>query len=161
MGLGVSLDRRRLIPTLPGIRSLPNTTSELEEQAEFQEWRLKWGGSFPEFLVFRELERRGLKVHVAFQFQASQFGGRQKLGGAVVDFILQETIAGRGQGEFFHFRNTESKVANLLQRRLLEQAGFTVVDMLALEIQASPNRIVRLFIQGIETPNAQIKGRLT
>lgn len=161
MGVGVSIDRERLIPTIPGMRGFPKATDEVAEQEEFQEWRLKWGGSFPEFLIFRGLERRGLKVNVAFQFQAAQFGGRQKLGGAVVDFILQETIAGRVQGEFFHFKNTEVKVANLIQRRLLEQAGFTVVDMLAKEIEASPSRVVRLFIDGKETPNAQVKGRTT
>ena len=160
MGRG-GLTRIQLIPTIPGQRGFPKAKDELAEQAEFLTWKSKWGGSFPEFLVFRELERRGKKIWVDFEFQAAQFGGRNELGGAVVDFILDGLIAGRVQGEFFHFRNTESRVANLLQRRRLEQAGFIVVDMLAQEVIASPSRIVSLFIVGRETPNAEVRGRTT
>ncbi len=158
-----SLSRRRLIPTVPGERSVINIRREqqLTDEAEWAVWKVRWGGTFPEFLIFRELLRASLKPNEDFEFQSSVFGGRSQLGGAVVDFILFTGIAGRVQGEFFHFRTADNRIASLIQRIQLEAAGFVVVDMLALEIQQTPRRIARMLIQGQETPNAQIRGRKT
>lgn len=158
-----SLSRRRLLTTIPNQRFVPNIRRErqIDDEAEWRVWRVKFGGSFPEFLIFRELLRASLKLGVDFDFQSSQFGGRSQLGGAVVDFILFTGIAGRVQGEFFHFRTSANRIASLIQRIQLEAAGFVVVDMLANEITQTPSRIARFFIQGRETPNAQIRGRKT
>ena len=158
-----SLSSRKLIPTIPGERGVVNIRREkqLEDEAAWQQWKIKWGGTFPEFLIFRELLRLSLKPGEDFEFQSSQFGGRSQLGGAIVDFVLFTGIAGRVQGEFFHFRTASNRIASLIQRIQLEGAGFIVVDMLASEIEQTPRRIASMLVQGQETPNAQTKGRST
>lgn len=149
-----NISKARLFPDLPGIRKNVLQVED-ENREEFLAWKLRYGGSFPEFLVFQELEKRRYQPGIDFDYQASFFGGRNKLGGAVIDFYLPDgDIAGRVQGVYFHYRTIEQKSFDTIQRLLLEQSGTTVVDMLEDEIIQSVSLVVGLFIQGRETQDA-------
>ena len=152
--------RKQFLTTFPGLRSVVNYERDKREkdEEEFLAWDQAIGGSFPEFLVYRELLKNKLDPNRDFQFQAAQLGGRLRIGGAVVDFILFGVLAGRVQGEFFHFRTPGQRSAGVLQRRILEGEGFVVIDMLEDEILQQVNHVVKLFIQGSETPEAHSKG---
>jgi len=70
-----------------------------------------------------------VKRKVAFTFQSSFAGGLYSLGGAVIDFTLDElSIALRVQGEYYHKQITQS-AHDAIQRELLESQGWTVVDI--------------------------------
>ena len=47
-----------------------------------------FGGTWPEFLCYRELTRQGYEPGLDFDFQSSLLGGRQSLGGLVADFVF-------------------------------------------------------------------------
>ena len=73
-----------------------------------------WPGSLPEFLVFEELLRRGLRPDRDFTYQANFFGGRLERGGLVIDFLFTDPpgLAIAVQGDFFH----QQKGANVIAR---------------------------------------------
>jgi very-short-patch-repair endonuclease len=141
-------------------RSLPWKALSGEESEAFELWRAQYRGSYPEFLVFKELERRHYEFGIDFVFQANELGGRNRLGGAVVDFELPGfRIAGRVQGEYWHLSGQEVREHDIVQRLLLEGMGWTVVDMLAEEVLARVHQVVGLFIQGEMTQTARDAGR--
>jgi len=134
--------------------------SEPETNEKFQAWRAQYHGSYPEYLVFTELEKMGFEYGVDFQYQSSELGGRQRLGGAVVDFELPlYHIAGRVQGEYWHLRTAETREHDITQELLLMGRGWTVVDMMATEIVVRARVIVRMFLEGRETPFALAASR--
>ena len=84
-----------------------------------------------EAIIYNWLTKR----NVAFTFQSSMFGGRFELGGAVVDFTLDElNIALRVQGDYFH-TGVEKSATDEVQRELLESQGWTVVDIYGSDLE--------------------------
>ena len=66
---------------------------------------------------------------IAFTFQTSLSGGLFELGGAVVDFTLDDlNIALRVQGVYYH-RGVAVEGSDLIQREMLEAEGYIVVDL--------------------------------
>lgn len=151
---GVNLSDTAFIPTIPGVRLNDLGQKVNTDEQEWDAFRLHTPCTFPEFLIYRELIRRRLKLNEDFEFQSEVLGGKTKLGGAVVDFILYGYIAGRVQGLYWHFRTIGQKSVDTIQRAILEGEGFTVVDMLEDEIIQGPGRVARLLIDGRETGRA-------
>lgn len=82
-------------------------------------------GSLEERIVYKEL----LKRKIYFSFQSSMEGGRQELGGMVVDFIIPERrIALRVQGTIWH-TGPEAEARDLVHKAVLENEGYTVLDL--------------------------------
>lgn len=148
------ISKARFVPDFPKPR--PTRMVREEEQEAFLAWRLVHGGSFPEYLVYRELRRQRMEEGRDFIFQANELGGRNRLGGAVIDFELPYLkIAGRVQGEYWHLSSRQAREHDIIQALLLEGKGWTVVDMLAEEVYTRVHHIVGLFLQGEMTQAAR------
>lgn len=82
-------------------------------------------GSLEERIVYKELLRR----KISFDFQSSMQGGRQELGGIVVDFIIFHlNVAMRVQGTIWH-TGAEAVARDEIHRALLENQGYHVWDI--------------------------------
>ncbi len=91
-----------------------------------------------------------VKRKIGFQFQSSLMGGFYQLGGAVVDFLLPDRrLAWRVFGEYWH-RGVEKEGSDIIQREMLTELGWVVVDILADDLQNRPNETLRLALQGVE-----------
>ena len=78
-----------------------------------------------EEIVYRWL----VKKKIDFQFQTSLMGGFYSLGGAVVDFLFpNRMLAWRVHGEYWH-SGVEKRGSDLIQKELLANLGYTVVDL--------------------------------
>ena len=151
------LKRTRFMPDFPKVE--PAVPADVEGDEKFQEWRREYHGSYPEYLVFRQLERMDFVFGVDFVFQANEMGGRQRLGGAVVDFeLVFLRIAGRVQGEFWHTSSASVREHDAVQKLMLEGRRWIVVDMLATEVIERTQRIVKMFTQGEMSARARAAG---
>ena len=100
----------------------------------------------PEAMVMGWLTQR----KIPFSFQTSLAGGFYELGGAVVDFILDElSIALRVMGEYWH-KGIEKTGTDMLQKEMLTAMGYTVVDLLESDIQERLDETLRLALTGQE-----------
>jgi len=99
-----------------------------------------------EAIVFRWLTKR----KIPFSFQTSLAGGHYALGGAVVDFLLEERrLAWRIQGEYWH-RGVSKTGQDIIQKEMLSELGYVVVDLLADDIENRLDETLRLALQGQE-----------
>lgn len=116
----------------PELSQADNRPIELAAPGEPPDWfRRMHGGVGPEteWMVWWALERLGKKHGVDFEYQAPAFGGRQYLGGAVVDFLLKDIGIGINPvGLFWHYYRGYSKLSKdrLLNDQLLQQ-GIRVI----------------------------------
>lgn len=146
------------MPDFPKVE--PSIPSDVDEDEKFQAWRREYNGSYPEYLVFRQLERMNFVYGVDFEFQANEMGGRSRLGGAVVDFELTHLrIAGRVQGEHWHLQSAAVREHDAIQALMLEGRRWVVVDMLALEVIERTQRIVTMFTEGRMSARARAAGK--
>ncbi len=91
-----------------------------------------------------------VKHKIAFTFQSSLSGGRFELGGSVVDFILDNrNIAIRVLGEYWH-RGVSKSGQDLIQREMLNELGYIVVDLWSTDIEDHLEQTMRLALQGRE-----------
>jgi len=103
-------------------------------------------GSDIELIVYGWLTKRG----IFFSFQSSHAGGIYELGGAVVDFTLDELdIALRVHGEYWH-RQVAKRGQDIIQREMLEAEGWTVVDLWESDIKDNLEETMEKALQGIE-----------
>ncbi len=99
-----------------------------------------------EAIVYQYLTER----KIPFSFQSSLMGGWYSLGGAVVDFILEENmIALRVAGEYWH-AGVEKRGSDLIQKELLANLGYTVIDLWEDDIKNRLEETMRLTLQGQE-----------
>lgn len=99
-----------------------------------------------ELLVLAWLDRHKIE----YQFQSSLRGGWYALGGAVVDIILRERrLAWRIFGEFWH-RGVEKQGSDVLQREMLTELGWVVVDIFSDDIENRLEETLRLALMGQE-----------
>lgn len=99
-----------------------------------------------EAIVFRWLTQR----NIDFQFQTSLRGGWYSLGGAVVDFLLPASrLAWRVMGEYYH-QGVEKKGSDILQREMLVELGWTVVDILGDDVKDRTDETLELALEGQE-----------
>jgi len=100
-------------------------------------WRDREGnfheGTLPEYAIFWALEQRGAE----FRFQTSLFGGQQRIGGVVADFIITAPLPNliiRVQGLYWH----KDKERERLQKNLLVGEGYYVIDIDSDDALAAP-----------------------
>lgn len=99
-----------------------------------------------EEIVYDYLVRR----KIPFQFQTSLAGGFYELGGAVIDFLLPDRqLAWRIMGEYWH-RGVEKSGSDLIQKEMLENEGWTVVDLQEQDIRDRLEQTMRLALLGQE-----------
>jgi len=97
-----------------------------------------------ELLVIGWLNRKGID----YDFQTSLMGGHYSLGGSVVDFTIGD-LAWRVMGEYFH-KGVEKTGSDIIQREQLVAMGYTVVDLLADDLENRLNETLTLALQGQE-----------
>ena len=93
-----------------------------------------------------------IKHNIAFTFQSSLSGGIYELGGAVLDFLLDDYSIGlRVFGEYWHRGITKSGF-DLIQKEHLSAMGLVVVDIWESDIRdpARLEQAMKLALQGIE-----------
>jgi len=129
---GVEVQRK--VPALPEPAvKMPEEIPDIMRR--YLLWESEWSGTFPEFLVFRWLEKKNLSPNADFYFQSSRMGGRQLWGGCVVDFDFpSERLAWRIQGEFFHVGNPAKEASDIMQKMSLSTKGYIVVDIYAQDV---------------------------
>ena len=88
------------------------------------------------------------KNKIVYDFQTSLAGGHYQLGGSVVDFIIGD-LAWRVHGEYYH-SGVEKTGSDILQKELLSNMGFIVIDLYADDIQNRTEETLRLALQGQE-----------
>lgn len=99
-----------------------------------------------EEIVYNWLTRRG----IPFRFQTSLMGGFYQLGGAVVDFLLDDSrLAWRIFGEYYH-RGVTKEGSDLIQREQLTQLGWRVVDIWGDDIRDRTDQTLGLALEGRE-----------
>lgn len=147
-----TLRRLRNFPDNPRGLEFPDATSG--EKGAFEAWRAVFKGSFAEYKIFKELERRGWRQDEEFSYQSPLLGGRQELGGAVVDFIIYITtprLAIRVQGEYWHFnRGFDQRGEDIIQKERITNLGYDVVDILERDCLARPRHAVDMALIGQE-----------
>ena len=90
------------------------------------------------------------KKNIAFQFQTSLRGGFYQLGGAVVDILLpMRNLAWRIFGEYWH-RGVEKEGSDILQREMLSELGWIVVDLWSDDIETRLEQTLTLALKGQE-----------
>jgi len=88
--------------------------------------------------------------NIEFQFQTSIKGGFFELGGAVVDFLIPDLwLAWRVQGEHWH-RGIAPEGRDLIQREMLAEMGYTVVDLWGEDITNKTNETLTKAMLGEE-----------
>jgi len=143
---GVEIQRKVPVLPEPPIKETPEIP---DIQTKYLRWESEWGGTFPEFLCFDWLVKRGLEPMEDFIFQSSRMGGRQLYGGAVVDFDFQDQmLAWRVQGEYFHIGNPAKEASDIMQKMSLSVAGYTVVDIFAQDVIERRNWILTKALNG-------------
>ena len=104
--------------------------------------------------LYTDIERMVLnwlfKHKIVFQFATSLRGGFFELGGAVVDFLIPEgNLAWRVMGEYWH-TGIIPEGKDLIQKELLSEMGYTVVDLWSDDIENRLEETMRLALQGVE-----------
>lgn len=97
-----------------------------------------------EIIVIRWLE----KNKIEYKFQTSLMGGFYQLGGAVVDFLI-DNLAWRVMGEYWH-EEVEMKGHDLIQREMLTSMGFIVIDLWGEDLRKRLDITLRKALQGEE-----------
>ncbi len=99
-----------------------------------------------ETICYNWLTRRG----IPFRFQTSLSGGFYQLGGAVVDFLLDErNLAWRIFGEYYH-RGVTKEGSDLIQKEMLTELGWRVVDIWGDDVKDRTDEVLRLALEGRE-----------
>lgn len=116
-------------------------------------------GSAPEWAVFFGLIKNGLMPDSpdGFDYQSNKLGGRQQLGGAVLDFFIPTDRLGIDvQGVFYHYElgGTVKQAADLLQRQALASHGINVIFIDDDKALADPVGIVQKALAGIDESRA-------
>lgn len=88
---------------------------------------------------------------------SSRYGGRQVIGGIVVDFWLPSRfMMWRVQGERFHLLNPEDRMNDMVARIRLTGQGFTVIDLWVRDLDTRPDFVLKLAWEGRE-PESRLR----
>ena len=100
----------------------------------------------PEYVVFNQLLRFGLRPNQDFQFQARFAGGKIEKGGLVIDFLFNNPpgLAINVQGVYYHYEQGSVNIANdLLAREILAGEGISLIFLDEDDIMNNPTFYVR------------------
>ena len=88
-------------------------------------------GSWPEYLVWAELEDQGYVDGVDFTYQSGLFGGRLNLGGLIIDFLFNRPagLAINVNGRYFHYNRpgTVQPGRDAYAKAQMASLGYTLV----------------------------------
>jgi len=143
---GVRLDpgrHRRVLPSAPTATPPPN-----------------WPGSDPEWLVFQELERQGLRgsggpgpdpVEPDFDYQSAQFGGRTRPGGLIADFLFYNPpgLAFSVLGSYYH-ESSRIEARDLNNKARMASLGYRLIFLEEDAIRADVVRVVTDALNGVD-----------
>jgi len=102
-----------------------------------------------EIIVIRWLE----KNKIEYKFQTSLMGGFYELGGAVVDFIIEDgNLAWRVMGEYYHLQ-VDIRGHDAIQREMLTAMGFIVVDIFGEDLKNRLDETLTRALRGEEMPH--------
>ena len=125
---------------------------------DFQRWNGQYGpGTYPEYLIFRRLERDGYRHGNEFTYQMPFGGGRIVHGAQITDFVVFDYLAWSVLGWYYHFqRDPAQRQRDVLNRNFLTSLGYLFVEMLDLDIVDHLEPIYQLALKGMETTGAQL-----
>mgnify|MGYP003109566923 FL=1 len=127
------------------------TTTARGQRRSIPEKPADFPGSMPEYIVFNQLLRLGLKPNVDFEFQARFAGGKIEKGGIVIDFLFRNppNIAINVQGIYYHYEQGSVNIANdLLARQILAGEGISLIFLDEDDILNNPTFYVREALSG-------------
>ena len=158
--------QRGVLPNLPRLKGFPReprvpvearppgeTSADLFE-ARFQSIRQNRYPTMtrPEFMVYEWLLNkygRRSQGH-DWEYTVATLVSSAREGGLEVDFYIyaQGLLVWQVQGEFFHFATPEQQASDLVERLMLVNAGYTVVNMLAGMIEQDVDRVCTAGLRG-------------
>ena len=111
-------------------------------------------GSWPEYVCYRELRKQGYEEGLDFSFQSSQLGGRQELGGVVIDFLFRNppALAVEVNGRYYHYNRSDQQAGissgrDAYVRAQMASLGFKVVFIDDSDLLNDPPYYVREALQ--------------
>ena len=113
---------------------------------QVQEVPADFGGSLPEYIVYRTLQRLGLDPGQDSIFQSSFQGGRLTKGGQIIDFLFinPPNLAINVQGTYYHQEQGPTVIArDRMARAQLAGEGITLIFIDEGDILADAERFVR------------------
>lgn len=153
---GLVFTRVRRVKRQRGFAAAPRLYADLPTAADFneeeyQQWYVRYGGTRPEWLVWRYLvKRKKMQEGSDFIYQSPRNGGRSVFGGSVVDFeITGARLFWRVQGERFH-SSPDEFAHDQIQRLLLNRNGWKVIDLWAEDIASATSRVIEAALNGQE-----------
>jgi len=106
-------------------------------------------GTEPEKKVYDALVKLGYDGE--FEFQSSQYGGRQQRGGLVFDFYLPELrIAINVQGVYWHYEIKGGGARDRIQQVLAESNGIRVIYIDEDDANRNATYYVKMALMGID-----------
>ena len=110
-----------------------------------------WLGSLPEYLVYKALQKLGLREGDDFTYQSAQMGGRLERGGAVLDFYFpQLNLAINVQSVWYHYRTSEQVMADAMRRAQLEGMGIRVIYIMEADALRNATYYCKEALRGIQ-----------
>ena len=122
------------------------TTTAKGQRRSIPEKPADFSGSMPEYVVYNQLLRFGLKPNRDFQFQARFGGGKIERGGMVIDFLFSNPpgLAINVQGVYYHNEQGSVNIANdLLAGEILAGDGISLIFLDDDDVMADPTFYVR------------------
>tara|TARA_R100001594_G_scaffold9456_1_gene23180 strand:- start:638 stop:1069 length:432 start_codon:yes stop_codon:yes gene_type:complete len=122
------------------------TTTAKGQRRQIPEIPADFNGSTPEYVVYNQLLRFGLKPNQDFQFQSKFAGGKIERGGLVIDFLFNNPpgLAINVQGVYYHYEQGSVNIANdLLAREILAGEGISLIFLDEDDVMSNPTFYVR------------------
>jgi len=124
-----------------------------EAEAAFE---ARTGGSPSEYHVYKWLVGKGFVPGIDFIFQAERRGGVSHIGNAKIHFLIfTSKLALRVQGYLWPNLSGAAHALDTIQRVIWEGKGYTVLDLLASEVDENVNRVMNLAMMGRMTAAAE------
>lgn len=135
------MKRGKPVSTMPPLpKMLDATATENPDGAEFM---AQTRASPSEYKVYHWLIKKGLVPGVDFIFQADKLGGVAHMGNAKIHFIIYASkLALRVQGYLWPNLGAKSHALDIIQKTVWEAKGYTVLDLLASEVDENVNRVM-------------------
>lgn len=128
----------------------PSVIPQADEAGEPPVW---FTGTRPEWWTYWALLRLGKVPGRDFVYQSRQLGGRQDLGGVVVDFEILDPprIAVNINGVFWHYGRGSGKLAeDARERAALASQGYLVIAVDEDDLARAPLYYVSEALRGVE-----------
>ncbi len=124
--------------------------------AEEEAFERQTRGSPSEYKVYKWLTQKGLAPGIDFAFQSDKLGGISHVGNAKIHFLIyMSKLALRVQGYLWPNLSSSAHALDMIQRVIWEGKGYTVLDLLASEVDENVNRVMNLAMAGRMTAAAE------